>query len=63
MEAWTVSRVIGLLGFFGMTAYFGSLVIWDEFDRAPQWLVWPAFVLMLVGVPVAIVQEIRHRDE
>ena len=63
METWTVSRLIGPLGYLGMTVFFGCLVIWDEFDRAPQWLIWPGFAFMLVGVPVAVVQQIRHDDE
>jgi hypothetical protein len=44
-----------------MAIFFGCLVAYGEVDRAPQWLIWPAFAVMVVGVGAGLLIELRGR--
>ena len=50
-----------MAGNLGMLVLFASLIAWDELERAPRGLVWPALIAMLLGGGVAVVLEGRSR--
>jgi hypothetical protein len=42
---------LSALGGLGMVVYFGCLFISDsDLGHSPAWLIWPALILMVVGV-------------
>lgn len=46
---------IGIVKSLGMTIVFGCLIWFGSAKLAPQWLLWPAFVAMSVGVGIELV--------
>jgi Flp pilus assembly protein TadB len=59
MEESRLTSLVITRGCLGMTVYFGCLVVYGEAKDSPQWLVYPAFVVMLIGVPLYVMQSIR----
>ena len=60
MEESRLASLVIVLGGLGMAVFFGCLIIYGEVKDSPQWLVYPAFALMLVGFPLNVIRSFRH---
>jgi hypothetical protein len=49
------------VGGLGMAVFFGALLLNDDVDRSPAWVMWPAFALTQIGVIGSLLIHLHRR--